>query len=76
MKTVNVIVLDGASVDELHAFADNNEGNALAEKKFLELMNENIWNIADYTESDFQACLDDGIAEYGPKAIVISHSEG
>ena len=76
MKTVNVIVLDGASVDELHSFADDAEGNAKAEQKFLELMNENIWNINDYTETDMQDCLDDGVAIYGTHSIVITHSEG
>jgi len=75
LKTVNVqVVIGGGAVEETHSFPDTKEGNLEAELKFLELMKEKIWNIGDYSEDDFEACLDDGYAKYGSNAILITHS--
>lgn len=36
-----------------------------AERKFVEMMKEYIWNFGDYSYDEVQACLEDGYEGFG-----------
>ena len=64
-----VITIKDSVLDEVFPFTESED----AEKKFLELCREKIWNFDEYTPNDITGILDDGYAKYGANSICIHH---
>lgn len=77
MKSVVAVVeISYSVVQNVTAFNDDSEGNAEAEKVFLEKCSEHIWNFDEYTEDDKDVLIEQGYECYGSgNSICITHIE-
>jgi hypothetical protein len=69
MEKILVIEVVDAVVSYVKAFDDS----ADAEKLFLDICRENIWDFDEYTQEDIDAMLDDGYEKWGDNSVSITH---
>jgi len=72
MQSVTVVeVVDGVPSQVVLFTGLHEEIVQQAEKLFLQICRENIWNFEVYTESDINAILEDGYAQWGNNSVAI-----
>jgi len=68
---IYVIVIIGEMVIDLQRFTRDDV--VLAERAFIDAMQEHLSNYADYTDADIQACVEDGYESFGQSNSIQLH---
>jgi len=72
MESVTVVeVVDGVPSQVFLYIGEHQEISEKAEKTFLQICKENIWNFDEYTEDDIHAIIDNGYEQWGNNSVAI-----
>jgi hypothetical protein len=71
LSTVNVIEITNGTMQGVHAFADDAEGNQQAEALFRKFLKENT----ELTDGQVDLCVEDGHYDTNGYEIFLTHSD-
>jgi len=74
LQTVNVVVVKKGMAFEIFSFRDDDEGNELAEKQFVDSCSQHVSNWNSFSADDIDRCIEDGYCQYGQGYIQLMHT--